>query len=67
MLNEQDAALSKKRHINEAMAHLAAMDFFGLRYCLIMDPFVQPYVYKNNYKLLIFITCWTMPMDYISW
>ena len=53
--------------INEAMAHLAAMDFFGLRYCLIMDPFVQPYVYKNNYKLLIFITCWTMPMDYISW
>ena len=45
MLNEQDAAL-KKRHINEAMAHLAAMDFFGLRYCLIMDPFVQPYVYR---------------------
>ena len=32
----------KKRHFNEAMAHLAAMDFFGLRYCLIMDPFVQP-------------------------
>ena len=53
--------------INEAMAHLAALDFFGLRYCLIMDPFVQPYVYKNNYKLLIFITYWTMPMDYISW
>ena len=24
------------------MAHLAAMSFFGLRYCLIMDPFVQP-------------------------
>ena len=33
--------LFQKSHFNEAMAHIAAMDFFGLRYCLIMDPFVQ--------------------------
>ena len=32
-----------KCNFNEAMAQQAAMDFFGLRYGLIMDPFVQPH------------------------